>query len=281
MMPAHQVNNPILPRPDRAVEAGRGRNPPVPRAPRAKQRANSMGALSREQKKEGSGYRSANTSLSSLNSGMRTSETRRPAVESPFSHARVNHLQREKTNVDNQVFEMGPKGRVGSVDRHTEKEFSRGHWLGKESEMNQGMPWDKPKEKDESLLPKGRRQLLRNEALEADQALEWVPSICQAQRKGEGDSEIRSHARINVNAREITGAAQSLEMMPMVQVNGMMEAAAAVGQAYHGRRNVLKRESVEESNDAPRASGYCDEGQPVYNRKQMLPPYVPRATAAY
>lgn len=274
-MPAHENNNPILPRRDRTLDQAKSRNPSVPRAPRAKARANSVGAFAREMKKE-----SANSSLNSSASCnvSRTSEFRRPAAESPFSHARVNHLHRERTSVDNQVFEMGPKGRSSSVDPYGcegRNDHGRCHGLGKESAVNQGMPWATPKENDDLGQPKARQHTLRREHMDADQTLEWVPE--RAPR--DNDSDVRSHARVNIYDREVGNAAQALEMAPMVQISGFN--AKAVGEQFHGRRNILHRERGEESNDAPRASGFTDEGVPVYQRKSLLPPYVPRVSAAH
>jgi hypothetical protein len=145
------------------------------------------------------------------------------------------------------------------------------------------MPWSQPKEfkDDDSHQPKGRRSVLRQEHLAADQALEWVPKEAEAlRRRGQNaDSEPRSHARSNIYAREVASASQALEMAPMVQVGGFDTAAAAVGEKFHGRRNVMTRETAEQSSDAPRASGVGADGVPMYNRKQMLPPCAPRATA--
>lgn len=274
-MPAHEGGNPILPRRDRAMQAEKSRNPPVPRAPRAKARSNSCGLLAREMKKD-----SRNSSANSI--GSRMSESRRPAAESPFTYARVNSLLREKESVENQVFEMGPRIRSSSVD-HRRDNHERGHWLGKEHAVNQGMPWSQPKEEDESQLPKARRRVLHHEQRAADQALEWVPKEAMSSApRGDNESDLRSHARVNICKREVLGANQTLEMAPMVQVSHMPSAsAAAVGPQYHGRRNVMARETAEESNDAPLASGMADEGVPTYGRKNMLPPYVPRAAAAY
>jgi len=266
-----------LPRRDRDVQAEKSRNPPVPRAPRAKARSNSCGLLSRQMKQD-----SANSSANSI--GSRMSESRRPNAESPFTYARVNNLLRERNAVDNQVFEMGPRMRCASVDRRDT--FERGHWLGKEQEMNKGMPWSKPQEKDDSDASKARRNVLRHEQKEherglaefGNQALEWVPKEDMIGRsRGDNESDLRSHARVNICKREVTGANQTLEMAPMVQVCGFQSAAeAAVGLKYHGRRNVMVRETAEESNDAPRASGLADERVPTYGRKQMLPAYVAR-----
>jgi hypothetical protein len=260
--PAHEGGNPILPRRDRAVEATKARNPPVPRAPRAKARANSCGALSRELKKDGS----ANSSLNSTPT--KFSESRRPAAESPFSHARVHWLNRERDSAENQVFEMGPRARCSSTDR--KEDFARGHCLGKEIAINQGMPWSKPQEVDDALQSKARRHTLRHEQQAADQALEWAADV--ASHRDDSNSEIRSHARVNVNARERSDAAQTMEMAPAVQVTSAV--TSAVGRDYHGRRNVLVREAVNESAEAPIASGFSAD-VPTYGRKQMLPPCVP------
>lgn len=246
----------------------------MPRAPRAKPRANSVGALSREAKKD-----SANSSFNSICS--RNSENRRPTNESPFTHARVHLLQRERNCVDNQVFEMGPKFRSSSLDRRDN--YERGHALAKENSVNEGMPWCKPKEEIESYQPKERRSTLQRERKAADQVLEWVPSICQV-AKTDGESEVRSHARVNINAREVGNAAQTLEMAPGVQICRLQELAseshAAVGPRYHGRKNVMARQFAEDSSECPIASGFADEGVPTYNRKSLLPPYVPRAPLA-
>lgn len=271
-IPAHEGNNPILPRRDRAAQAERGRNPAVPRAPRAKARANSCGLLARELKKD-----SANSSVNSLNSGVsRSSESRRPAADSPFAqmgHARVNMLTRERHDPINQVFEMGPKERATSCDRRESHE--RGHWLGKESEINAGMPWAKPKEQDESQVPKARRHVLQNERKAADQ--EYRQAIKES-RPPVDESDVRSgYARVNRHVRELRDAAQAIEFAPMVQVNGFTSAAeAAVGEKFHGRRNVLARQTAEESIEAPIASGLADYGVPTYARKSMLPPCAPR-----
>lgn len=266
-MAAHQGGNPILPRRDKDCQEAKSRNPPVPRAPRAKPRANSVGALSRALQKD-----SANSSLSSL--GSRLSESRRPAAESPFTYARVNCLNREKTAAENQVFEMGPRIRSSSLDRR--EDFARGQALAKETAMNQGMPWSQPKEEDDALVPKARRRTLHHEQQAADQALEWVPKEAATQ-KGDQDHDSRSHARVNNYAREVLNAAQTLEMSPMVQISGFgSKAAAAVGPQYHGRMNVLARETAEDSSEAPVVSGFVNGGVPSYNRKSMLPPCVPR-----
>lgn len=271
-MPAHE-GNPILPRRDRAVQSEKNRNPPVPRAPRAKARSNSCGLLARELKKD-----SANNSVSSLNS--RLSESRRPANDSPFAqvnYARVNCLSRERNDVGNQVFEMGPKGRSSSLD-HQLRSYERSHSCTKADAINAGMPWCKPKEEEDSQGPKGRRAILHHERLAAEQNLEWVPKEALTTRPhGDNDSDVRSYARHNVCKREVLGAAQTMEMAPMVQVShfGIGESVAAVGDKYHGRRNILVRETKEESTDAPVASGYGD--CPTYARKQLLPPCAPRA----
>jgi hypothetical protein len=214
---------------------------------------------------------SANSSQSSIVS--KSSEGRRPAAASPFGYARVHCLEREKGAVENQVFEMGPRIRSSSLDRRDN--FERGHWLDKENAVNEGMPWSKPKEQDEALLSKARRYVLHHERMEAEQDLEWVPKQAVRNKK---DEDARSHARTNTYANEVRHAAQTLEMAPMVQVCGLEQAkraAAAVGPQYHGRRNILVRETAEESVEAVIASGVVDDGVPFHGRKNMLPPYVP------
>jgi len=252
------------------MEAQKARNPAVPRAPRAKPRANSCGALNRALKEH-----SNNSSLTSLGSGLtRSSESRRPAAESPFSHARVNALLREREAPDNQVFEMGPRARCDSVDRNLSRNHARSHSLGQETAINQGMPWTKPQEEDEAVQPKERKHTLRRERQAADQNLEWAA----IQHDADSKSEIRSHARVNINQREKSGAAQTLEFAPAVQVTNAI--AANVGAEFHGRRNVLARETAEESTNAPITSGLSgDGGVPNYSRKQMLPPCIPRVAA--
>jgi len=256
-IPAHHGGNPLLPRRDRTLEAAKSRNPPVPRAPRAKPRANSLGALSRELKKG-----SENSSAYSTPS--RLSESRRPAAESPFSYARVHLLNREQNAVENQVFEMGPHARSSSVDHRND--FQRGPRLGQE--RNQGMPWEQPKEKDGLPLPKARRWTLLHEQLAADPSIE----AHRAQAKGDQDSEIRNHGRVHVYAREVGNAHQALEIAPMVQVCGLQADTVPAVERYHGRRNILARETAEDSTDGPTASSFAGDGAPSYGRRSRLPP---------
>lgn len=222
-----------------------------------------MGALAREQRSQPSSLGSTPT---------KASESRRPAGESPFSHARVNLLSREKNNVDNQVFEMGPRVRSSSLDQRAN--YERGHSLGVDH-INQGMPWSQPNVEDDSRQPRARRHTLRHERLAADQDLEWVPKAA-TQGQGDAESELRSRARVNVHARELANAAQTLEMAPAVIACSVEAANACTGVQYHGRVNVLTRETAEDSAEAPAASGYADGGVPTYGRKRLLPPYVKR-----
>lgn len=266
-IPAHEVANPLLPRRDRTMEGAKPRNPGVPRAPRAKARANSCGAFARELKRDNN-ISSAHSSLNSTPT--KTSESRRPAAESPFSHARVNMLAREKESIENQVFEMGPKVRASSLDRR--EDFQRGHALGREVEANRGMPWTEAKNSVEAPLARERRHVLRRERQDADQTLEWAHE--PKTNTVDAASEIRSHARINVHARELTDAAQVIEMAPSVQVSNT--SIAAVGPQYHGRRNILARETAEESTDNPMGRFGYEGDVPHYGRKQLLPPCAPR-----
>jgi len=180
-------------------------------------------------------------------------------------------LEREKTSVENQVFEMGPKNRAMSVDRRDD--YSRGHCLGKECHPNDGMPWCPPKPfEDGAPKPAARRATLRHERQEADQCLEWVPAASSCAPKNVD----ACHARRNVCKREVLDSAQTLEFAPGVQMKNLPN----VGKGYHGRVNVMQRESGQESGDNPVAAGYSG-GVPIYNRKTMLPPYVPRVSAAH
>jgi len=267
-IPAHETNNPILPRRDRTLEAKKS-NPAVPRAPRAKRRANSCGVLAREQKKD-----SANSSLNSFtsNSSMQRLPPESGYSDNMSSYARVNHLHREKHSVENQVFEMGPRIRASSLDMREAGDFARGHALENERAGYKGMPWSQPKERDDEHLPKGRVSTLHHERQDADQARRDEQQEALGAMRVDGVFEMRSHARVNIHARELKDSHQTLEMAPMVQVSGF---EGPTGK-YHGRRNIMAREGAEESTDAPRACGFADNGAPVFNRKQMLPPCIPR-----
>lgn len=266
--PAHEVGNPILPRRDRAVEAGRSKVPPVPRAPRAKPRANSAGALAR--------------SLAKSTDSLRSSEQRQPGAGSPFSHARVSLLDRERQCPENQVMPMGPKQRASSVDR-TDHLRGRGR-LTEDHKQNQGMPWAIPKEEEDlPMRAPARRHTLRHEHLAADQALEWVPAM--PSRPLSGESRSRSHARVNVYARELGGAPQALEISPAVQAAAAQTLAAAG--TCHARVDVLKREQVKQDayTEVPRGRLGSETDVPTYGRRGMLarenPVMLARCVAAH
>lgn len=260
-LPAHETGNPILPRRDRAMEGGRSKVPPVPRAPRAKPRSQSAGALTRALK--------SNQEPLRCSTPTRSSEQRHPNEGSPFSHARVNMLARERDSAENQVFEMGPKGRSTSVER---TDFIRGQGrLGtQDCRANQGMPWTVPKEEDDPAnRVAARRHTLRHEQKAADQSLEWVPREAIASRPPSSDAA-RSRGRVNVHSREVGGAQQSLEFAPAVQA---ATAQAAADAKYHGRINVLKREvsKHDEYVEAPRQTGItADSDVPAYGRRTLL-----------
>jgi len=253
-VPAHEKGNPILPRPDRTTEAPRLKVPPVPRAPRAKPRTQSAGALMREMRTQPNSSRSGTPTKSS--------ELRRPREDSPFGHARVSTLTRERGAAENQRFEMGPAPRVESVDR---SDYARGHILKKDFDVNNGMPWSQPKEQDKAAGA-GRRSTLQHERKAADQALEWVPESAAGMNLG----GLGYHGRVNVVRREQTDAAQTFEMAPGLQANNAVSSAAMAGGNY-GRKYVMARERRRaDSVDCPRAVSMDTEDGPSFRRRNIL-----------
>eukprot|EP00927_Polykrikos_kofoidii_P074260 TRINITY_DN70248_c0_g1_i1.p1 TRINITY_DN70248_c0_g1~~TRINITY_DN70248_c0_g1_i1.p1 ORF type:complete len:312 (+),score=28.56 TRINITY_DN70248_c0_g1_i1:92-937(+) len=236
---------------DRTCEQQRTVLPPVPRAPRAKPRTNSCGALARAMY-----TRTDSTSSARSFTPTRSSEFRRPRDNSPMSgavthgHARVNLLNRELESIENQGFVMGPRR---SVD--IKLDHRRGHNLGKEVTGQGGMPWtvdDDQLELSRSKEP-GRRRTLHHERKAADQALEWVPCASKAAAASVREYG-RDHSRKNVLVREDVEAARSLDC-PSIRPPGCTSTDAE-GPGYYGRRSVLKREQVvQESFPTPRGGG--------------------------
>lgn len=146
------------------MEQSRPRVPPVPRAPRAKPKTQSAGAMRRALSKDGVtiGDRPSSTPTSK-------SETRRPREESPLTFARRSEITREREHPRNQCFEMGP---AKLVDERTD--YSRGHTLG-HGRASSCPPWRDPDERTGENAPKdhARRATLRNEQRQADQNLEF------------------------------------------------------------------------------------------------------------
>lgn len=244
--------NPLAARRDRDSEAARSKVPQVPRAPRAKPRHQSAGAMARAWDLSNQNSRSSTPT--------KASEGRRPRDESPFTHARVNLLKREKESVENQVFEVGPPRRPSSAGK---KDHSRGHPLGRQIEANQGMPWVAvPKELEEQPA-RGRRHTLLHERNDADQALEWVPECCLPS----GTSNVASggyHGRVSMLKREQLDAETTLDTCA---------GKPPVAPACHARRNVLAREQAGQgtSSEMPAANGHELGGEvPVYHRRNLL-----------
>lgn len=256
-----QRGNPLQPKRDASVEASRSRVPPVPRAPRAVPKAQSAGALTREYRRPGSA------------DPFNRSETRRPREGSPFStlsgasagsgsggfpeqHRRVSSLRREVNLVENQQFEMGPH-RPGSAGRRS-GDHSRGHVLASETEANRGMPWQPPVESKDVAKSAARRNHLRHEQLDADQALEWVPSAATGRPPSGERGRVRALQREEKEAvgEFLAGAARN--------------ASAAGGDGVYGKKNIMSREfTSNQSVDMPQASGHQG-AVPSYGRNAKL-----------
>jgi len=237
-IPAHANNsNPLVPKRDRAVEAGhRGPAPPVPRAPRAAPRSQSSGALARDTWSRRPGSNGSNTR--SADGDAQPGQIR--------EHRRVSMLCREKESVENQCFEMGPQKRSSSTPR---RDFSRGHVLAGEAVANRGIPWLPVPEQASELAGEknvARRHTLLHEQQSADQFLEWAPSLAGYGGPRGGDVD---YARINKLKRE---SSEPFEFLPGAARNAPIGAS----KLFHGRKNVLTREqSSGQSIDMPRASG--------------------------
>lgn len=193
---------------------------------------------------------------------MGASETRRPRDESPFSYARVNHLQREKQDVKNQVFEVGPARRPPSAEQRAN--HSRGHALGRASEVHEGMPWKSPPDPSQATRKPARCNTLRNERREADQALEWVPASAKFAELDDEPLD-RYHGRINMLKREEVEAGKPLDCN--------VAEAERRAREYHGRKNIMVREHVKYSDsvDMPVANGHELGGDaPIYARRNLL-----------
>jgi len=240
--PSHGGRHPLEPRRDRSVEATHRKAPPVPRAPRAKPKANSAGALARDMWRPSSATRS--------------SEERRPREDSPFSFARVSKLTRERESVENQRIEVGPPKLPDKTDH------KRSHSLGQAIQANQGIPWsDLPPTGLQAGKDPARRNTLKHEFLAADQDLEWVPKVeCKA-----------PGGRMDALAREQRADEESREWSLGVRGPDHAPTAGCDNPGYHGRRNVICREMQEHTTDMPRASGCVpDSGVPAYGRKSVL-----------
>jgi len=244
---------------DRSLDTRRGPPPPVPRAPRTKPRANSAGALARDQWGGSRGR--------SLPSSARSTEDQlgRSREASPFAaFARISLLGRERDSIESQQMEMGPRKKI---DKRTD--FSRGHVLGQGIEANTGIPWSsRPREEIQARDP-ARRNVLEQERLLADQALEWAPKVefgpCAVGRRNELSRE-------NAEAEE----SRHWEFGKRDRWCGQAPTGPGAGSGYHGRRDILAREHQDESTDMPGRTTAAAEGSssavPSYRRRSMLPP---------
>jgi len=184
---------------------------------------------------------------------------------SPFAtFARVSLLSRERDSVECQQMEMGPSKKIDKRN-----DFSRGHALGKGIEANNGIPWSsRPPEEVQARDP-ARRNVLEQERLLADQALEWAPKVelgpCPVGRRNE-------------LSRENAEAEESREWGLGKRNHWYGQAPTGLGAdtGYHGRRHILAREQQDESTDMPGRIAAAAEGSgsavPSYRRKSMLPP---------
>eukprot|EP00747_Dinoflagellata_sp_TGD_P131407 gnl/TRDRNA2_/TRDRNA2_174963_c0_seq1.p1 gnl/TRDRNA2_/TRDRNA2_174963_c0~~gnl/TRDRNA2_/TRDRNA2_174963_c0_seq1.p1 ORF type:complete len:306 (-),score=27.79 gnl/TRDRNA2_/TRDRNA2_174963_c0_seq1:310-1116(-) len=251
----------LLPKRDRDLEAPHQRAPPVPRAPRAKPRANSCGALARMQSGSNSGG----------STPTKASESRRPRDESPFSrlsHGRVSHLERENNALENQVICVGPPRRPPSAGREN---YSRAHTLNQEIQMNGGtrIPLHAPPQIPDQEEPKqpARRNTLHNERRSADQALEWVPS--SAAKIPAGDDAY--HGRRQVLQREVNDQAASSHAP-----------RAGLG-THHGRINTYAREQADAGElEVGRLGGFgAQSAVPNHPRKNLMTQMNPCMISAH
>jgi len=244
---------------DRSLDTRRGPPPPVPRAPRAKPRANSAGALARDQW--------GSTRGRSVPSSARSTEDPlgRSREASPFAtFARVSLLNRERDSVECQQMEMGPRKKI---EKRTD--FSKGHALGKGIEANSGIPWSSRRPEEIQARDPARRNVLEQERVLADQALEWAPKVelgpCAVGRRNE-------LLRENVEAEE----SREWGFGKRNRYCGQAPTGPGAETGYHGRRDILAREQQDESTDMPGRTAAVAEGSgsavPSYHRRSMLPP---------
>lgn len=189
---------------------------------------------------------------------MRLSHQRHPSSESPFSHARVSSLLRERDAVENQRFEMGPLRRPPSPGL---KDYKKGHALGQATQGVGGVPLGTIEERDvEAVGPRARCNTLQNEYRAADQVLEWVPELSRC-AKNASDGE--GHGRLNVFNRERASSEDTREWALGVRPQENREG--------RGRRNVLLREEQTETFNLPQQACNLGPAVPSYGRKEMLP----------
>lgn len=169
-------------------------------------------------------------------------------------------LSRESDKVENQQFGFGPGRRPPSADR---KSHERGHTLGKEVAAQAGIHWSTVTtgEQPEVRVPTKRNALAR-EAENEEQHLDWVPQAARgaSRRCGTPVGE-RDFSRRNVLAREQADGEDHPDKAHVEKDAG-----------YHGRINVLHRESEKEAGtlNMPKPSGVQDSGAPCFRRKSQF-----------
>lgn len=255
---AHAQAHPLGPRRDREAECRRPPVPAVPRTRRAMPKANSAGALTKDTYSKSSSLASTPT---------KSSEYRRPREDSPFTHARVHSLGRERDSAENQVFEMGP---AKALPTSILTDHSLGHVLGQQDNGRMGMPWKPSKEKDEINRDPARRNTLQHERLKANQEFEWTPGVA-ACAAPEG-ADVGYHGRMNMLKREELMSEQQGSNLP-----GGRSSSLPPDQGY-GRRNIMAREQAYQSIEMPLAVG-VEPGSdvPFFGRRDILHKEQPRS----
>jgi len=270
---AEGYTHPVGPRCDRVAEATRPPVPPVPRAVRAKPKANSRGYLARESRRDSPHVELCDRSVTPIS---QCSEARRPREESPFTYARKHSLSRERGDRDNQAFEMGPPRR----DTEERSDFRRfagaragscppprdsagdedGELVTQVRRMARG-PSCGEADIEDPVKRHARRRTLQNERVAADQGLEWAPQCVGS--VGAAPAELPSHARRSRLDREnavvdkmsqlqsADGAATFGRVMgrrdgsapPAVRGGCGAEPGTLADEVYHGRKSLLAQGS--------------------------------------
>lgn len=267
---AEGYSHPVGPRCDRVADASRPPVPPVPRAVRAKPKANSRGYLARESQRDSPHVELCDRSVTPVS---QCSETRRPREESPFTYARKHSLSRERSDRDNQAFEMGPSrrnaeerkdfrrftgARAGSCPPPTDSGVDEdGEFVTQVRRMARA-PCGGEADIEDPVKQHARRRTLQNERVAADQGLEWIQQSAKAS-VGAAPAELPSHARRSRLDREndtvdklselhnADGAATFGRVMgrrdgsapPAVRSGTEAEVGALAGEVYHGRKSLL------------------------------------------
>jgi len=299
----------------RRADSGASRRPPVPKAPRTAARPQSAGSLARDawSRRPESVRRSSSRARSresdcrsdaaSVSSASSAAPAPRSGLELDPNHGRVQKLSREDGAFENQQFKFGPQRRAPVVG-HVHERQNR---IERERASNAGMPWSAPREdtEEQDAVPHmqcvARRNVLRNEAVAAEQALE-IDSLRWASRERQNSASAAPgvtstaaaaasfsgvahacHGRVSHLAREEgLGGGESLAGIihgPRFVADCTASRSSASSRPGSGsrsgaaRRSVLDRESATESYHTPHATGVDTKGLPTYGRRQML--FVP------